>query len=257
VGEVWTSAEKIAPFFRGLKANFNFDLCFAIQDIIKTGHDAKHIVSMLIRNHNLFSKENPDFIDASMLSNHDQVRIGSIADGNIEKLKLAANLLLTLPGNPYLYYGEEIGMKGKKPDENIREAFIWNKRSEDNDRTNWRKPVYNTDSKTTPLKFQIAEENSLFNHYKKMIALRKSIPALAQISPANLKKSSISNEKVVSFIRPHKNGDVLVIQNITYENVEVLVKERIENVFFSMKGSNLDGQKVKLGAYEVIILEIE
>jgi hypothetical protein len=39
--------------------------------------------------------------------------------------------------------------------------------------------------------------------------------------------------------------------------VEVLVKERIENVFFSMKGSNLDGQKVKLGAYEVIILEIE
>jgi glycosidase len=257
VGEVWTSAEKIAPFFRGLKANFNFDLCFAIQDIVKTGHDAKDIVSMLIRNHNLFSKENPDFIDASMLSNHDQVRIGSIADGNIEKLKLAANLLLTLPGNPYLYYGEEIGMKGKKPDENIREAFIWNKRSEDNDRTNWRKPVYNTDSKTTPLKFQIANENSLFNHYKKVIALRKSIPALAQISPANLKKSSISNEKVVSFIRPHKNGDVLVIQNITNENVEVLVKERIENVFFSMKGSNLDGQKVKLGAYEVIILEIE
>jgi hypothetical protein len=90
-----------------------------------------------------------------------------------------------------------------------------------------------------------------------MIALRKSIPALAQISPANLKKSSIPNEKVVSFIRPHKNGDVLVIQNITNENVEVLVKERIENVFFSMKGSNLDGQKVKLGAYEVIILEIE
>ena len=68
---------------------------------------------------------------------------------------------------------------------------------------------------------------------------------------------AISNEKVVSFIRPHKNGVVLVIQNITNENVEVLVKERIENVFFSMKGSNLDGQKVKLGAYEVIILEIE
>jgi glycosidase len=176
VGEVWTSAEKIAPFFRGLKANFNFDLCFAIQDIIKTGHDVKAIVSMLIRNYTLFSKENPDFIDASMLSNHDQVRIGSIADGNIEKLKMAANLLFTLPGNPYLYYGEEIGMKGNKPDENIREAFIWNKRSEDKDRTNWRKPVYNTDSKTTPLRYQIEDENSLFNHYKK-----KSSQAVTQL----------------------------------------------------------------------------
>lgn len=62
-----------------------------------------------------FSAENPAFIDATMLSNHDQVRIGSIADGNSEKLKMAANLLFTLPGNPYLYYGEEIGMKGKSP----------------------------------------------------------------------------------------------------------------------------------------------
>lgn len=29
---------------------------------------------------------------------------------------MAASLLLTLPGSPYLYYGEEIGMIGKKPD---------------------------------------------------------------------------------------------------------------------------------------------
>lgn len=257
VGEVWTSAEKIAPFFRGLKTNFNFDLCFAIQDIVKIGKDAKDIVSMLIRNYALFSKENPHFVDATMLSNHDQVRIGSIADGNIEKLKLAANLLLTLPGNPYLYYGEEIGMKGKKPDEHIREAFIWNKRSDDNDRTNWRKPVYNTDSKTTPLKFQIEDENSLFNHYKKLIALRKTVPALAQISPPNLQKSGIVNKKLVSFIRPHDDGDLLVIQNITSDRVEVLIKEKISDVIFSTNDSKLDGQKVKLGAYEMIVLQQE
>lgn len=256
VGEVWTSAEKIAPFFRGLKANFNFDLCFAIQDIVKLGKDSKDIVSKLISNYQLFSAENPAFIDATMLSNHDQNRVGSVADGNIEKLKMAANLLFTLPGNPYLYYGEEIGMKGKKPDENIREAFLWNKRSEDNDRTNWRKPVYNTDSKTTPLKFQMEDENSLFNHYRKLIALRKSIPALAQISPPNLQKSSISNKKVVSFIRPHEDGDVLVIQNITSENLEVLVKEKIVDVIFSTKVSKLEGQKAKLDAYGILVLKI-
>jgi alpha-amylase len=257
VGEVWTSAEKIAPFFRGLKANFNFDLCFAIQDIVKLGKDSKDIVSMLISNYELFSAENSAFIDATMLSNHDQNRIGSVADGNSEKLKMAANLLFTLPGNPYLYYGEEIGMKGKKPDENIREAFIWNKRSEDNDRTNWRKPVYNTDSKTTPLKFQMEDENSLFNHYRKLIELRKSIPALAQISPPNLQKSGISDKKVVSFIRPHAKGDVFVIQNITHENVEVLIKEKVKDVIFSLNDSKLDGQKVKLGAYEGMVLNLE
>ena len=230
-------------------------MCFAIQDIVKLGKDSKDIVSMLISNYELFSAENTAFIDATMLSNHDQVRIGSIADGDSEKLKMAANLLFTLPGNPYLYYGEEIGMKGKKPDENIREAFIWDKRQEDQNRTNWRKPVYNTDSKTTPLKFQIEDENSLFNHYKKLFALRKSVPALAQISPPNLKKSSISNKKVVSFIRPHEEGDVLVIQNITSENVEVMVKEMVGGVICSNNDSKLDGEKVKLGAYGILVVK--
>jgi alpha-amylase len=166
---------------------------------------------------------------------------------------MSANLLLTLPGNPYLYYGEEIGMKGKKPDENIREAFIWNKRSDDNDRTNWRKPVYNTDSKTTPLKFQIEDENSLFNHYKKMIALRKTVPALAQISPPNLQKSGIVNKKLVSFIRPHQDGDVLVIQNITSESVEVSLKNKFEDILFSSNDSKLEGQKLKLGHYGIFV----
>lgn len=101
-----------------------------------------------------------------MLSNHDQNRIGSIAEGNIDKLKVAASLLLSLPGNSYLYYGEELGMKGTKPDENIREAFQWNSRFEDHERTNWRKPKFNSDSKTTPLRFQREDSQSLFNFYK-------------------------------------------------------------------------------------------
>lgn len=42
---------------------------------------------------------------------------------NEDKAKLAINIYMTLPGNPFIYYGEEIGMRGEKPDINIREAF--------------------------------------------------------------------------------------------------------------------------------------
>ena len=254
VGEVWASAEKVAPFFRGLKANFDFDLCFAIQDIVKTGKDSMDIVAKLLKNYELFSKENPDFIDATMLSNHDQNRIGSIAEGNLEKLKMAANLLLTLPGNPYLYYGEELGMKGIKPDENIREAFQWDKRQADKDRPNWRKPRFNSDSKTTPLRQQKEDENSLYKHYKKLIALRKSMPALVQVSPPNLQKSRISNKKIVSFIRPHEHGDVLVIQNITNENVEIFVKEEGRILLFESGGSSISHQKAMLSPFGMVLL---
>lgn len=221
VGEVWTTAEKVAPFFRGLKANFHFDLSNALQDIVQSGKDSVGLINMLLNNYATFGSINPDFVDATMLTNHDQNRIGSVVKGSIDKLKVAAGLLLTLPGNPFIYYGEELGMKGKKPDENIREAFLWDTRWQDKDRTNWRKPRYNTDSKTTPLKQQRQDPNSLFNYYKTMIRLRTSHLALNQVSPPNLEKSEVKSAGVISFIRPHETGNFLIVQNISEQTVEV------------------------------------
>ena len=45
--------------------------------------------------------------------------------GDPAAAKLAAFLLLTGPGTPFLYYGEEIGMTGTKPDERIRTPMRW------------------------------------------------------------------------------------------------------------------------------------
>ncbi len=62
---------------------------------------------------------------ATFLTNHDQPRIATQLDGDDADLKVAATLLLTLPGTPFLYYGEEIGMPGTKPDERIRTPMQW------------------------------------------------------------------------------------------------------------------------------------
>ncbi|MFC3811236.1 alpha-amylase family glycosyl hydrolase [Lacihabitans lacunae] len=254
VGEVWTKAAKVAPFFKGLKANFNFDLSDALQNIVKTGKDKLKIVEMLIANYKMFEQIVPDFVDATMLTNHDQNRIGSIADGHQDKLKMAATLLLTLPGNPFIYYGEELGMKGVKPDENLREAFLWNTRNQDRDRSNWRKPKYNTDSKVKPLRLQTEDSDSLFWHYKNLISLRKSTAALAQIYQPNLSVSSVKSTGLLSFIRPHQEGSVLVIQNITDSSQRFYIKESIESQLFSYKVQSLDGNDVVLNAYGCLVL---
>ena len=54
------------------------------------------------------------------MTNHDQDRIASVLGEETARLALAASLLLAAPGVPFLYYGEEIGQIGRKPDEMIR-----------------------------------------------------------------------------------------------------------------------------------------
>ena len=59
------------------------------------------------------------------LSNHDGTRTMTALGGDPAAAKLAATLLLTLPGLPFVYYGEEIGMTGDKPDQRLRTPMQW------------------------------------------------------------------------------------------------------------------------------------
>jgi alpha-amylase len=120
----------------------------------------------------------PDFNFATFLTNHDQNRAMSVFHGNVDKAKVASFLMLTLPGTPFIYYGEEIGMQGQKPDEDIRLPMQW---SADefagfSTTTPWRTP-YN-DYAQVNVAAQAGDPASLLEHYRALIQLRKSNPAL-------------------------------------------------------------------------------
>ena len=53
----------------------------------------------------------PGAIDAPFLTNHDQIRVATQLGNNAGRLRNAAAILLTLPGSPFLYYGEEVGLQ--------------------------------------------------------------------------------------------------------------------------------------------------
>ncbi|WP_138989319.1 alpha-amylase family glycosyl hydrolase [Larkinella sp. C7] len=260
VGEVWTRAERIAPYFRGLKANFNFDLSLALQEIPFKERDTAEIVQMLVRNHSIFAEVNPNFIDAIMLSNHDQTRIGSFLNGNLNHLKVAASLLLTLPGNPYLYYGEEIGMLGAKPDENIREPFLWDIDKNDPERARWRKARYSTSRTVTPLTQQQTDPNSLYNHYKKLIHFRNSHPVLND-NLSKLEVTGIQHKNVIAFARKSGNRSVLVIHNLVKRGLDAVLypSELAEGkriVLDTAGGAKLfKNGKVRVPAYGCVVLE--
>lgn len=213
VGEIWATAEEVAPYFKNLNSAFHFDISFAIQRILLSETD-ENLVQKLLTNYELFARYNPDFIDATMLTNHDQDRIGSVVRNNPDKIKLAASILLTLPGQPYLYYGEELGMLGTKPDTYIREPFLWSSSPDDDSTTTWLQAEFSTKKNVLPLSVQQFEENSIFNHYKTLIALRKSEPALGQVLHPNIETVDLNDQEILAYLRPHDKTPVLIIHNL-------------------------------------------
>jgi alpha-amylase len=214
VGEIWAPVQEVAPYFKNLNAAFHFDLSFALQRILIQEKD-ENLISKLIESYQLFARYNPMFIDATILTNHDQDRIGSVVANNPDKIKLAASILLTLPGQPYIYYGEELGMLGTKPDPYIREPFLWTGQESDPDQTTWIHAEFSTCKNVQPLSKQKTDPSSIFNHYKNLITLRKKEPSLCQITAPNLLNVNLKDQEILAYQRPNADKSILIIHNLS------------------------------------------
>ena len=267
IGEVWATTEVSAPYTRGLHALFNFDLAFSILASIKAEQsqsaviagpswqvtDDVSLVDGFIQNLNAFRSYNPSFINATFLSNHDQNRVASMLDGDAGKVKLAASILLTLPGSPYLYYGEELGMLGMKPDERIREPFPWEPLAQDQGRTTWQKPSYSTDDTVTPLSEQQKDPSSVFSHYKRLMELRRKSKVLTLGDITQVKNN---DKRLVIYKRTFEDMQYRVIHNLSPDLISFTAQEPITGIVFSTAGEGtINGNDIAVPPYSSIILK--
>lgn len=231
IGEVWADAGTASPYAAGFTSLFNFDRAFSILESINkervvaaniAGHGYEidsnaNLAEVINTSLPWFKKHNPEFVEASFLSNHDQNRVASVLGDEESKIKLSASLLFTLPGTPYIYYGEEIGMLGMKPDENIREPMLWDQAARDEARTSWMEAVYTTDESVSSVAAQLKEENSIINHYKKLITLKKQ----EVFSLGDIQHLDFNNSSIIAFTRSYGNESVAVVHNLSSQPVEL------------------------------------
>ncbi|MBK6484270.1 MAG: alpha-amylase [Chitinophagaceae bacterium] len=256
IGEVWNKKSFVATYTASLSGAFNFELSW---ELLKLLQEEKNelLIENLLATKELYAAHSAYYIDPIFLSNHDVNRIISDLKNNIEKAKLAAAIYLTLPGTPFIYYGEELGMRGMKPDELIREPFLWNSKGRDIGQPRWQKPKYSKSNQVKPLALQQEDANSMFNTYKKLITTRQTFHAL---SSAEIKPVSTATDEILIYERGESGRSVLVIHNLTDERMTYAVPASYTSfkriVYQSSPKINVNETGIELPAYGTILLSV-
>ena len=238
VSEVWSDKSTIANYYASLTPSmFNFSVCGAEGPIIKaarSGKSASKFVDAMIDYQNTYSAKNPDFIDAPFLSNHDQVRVANSMPGNTNSLKMAAGLLLTMNGSPFVYYGEEIGMMstGQK-DENKRLPMVWSK----TDLSGMTNGPSNSDKEFEAVKLGVDEQeqdpDSLLNFYKRALRIRNENPEIARGTVEKI--NSLCNGSQAAITKTYEGSVVGIVYNISLE----------EAISVDLTGTALEGMNIR------------
>ena len=211
VAENTTDIRTLARYFGSMPMNFNFPLALAVVEGVKRG-EATGIRETL---REIIRVYPPGIIDTPFLTNHDQIRIATVLGNDAGKLRNSAAILLTLPGAPFLYYGEEVGMDNgpTNADESKRTPMPWTPSGGFTTATPWRPyaPGLTADNVAS----QTDDPRSLLSYYRNWIAARKRSPALLKgdITPLD------SVAQILAFTRDSGSERVLVVHNISDSTV--------------------------------------
>lgn len=211
-----------------------------------------------------------------VLGNHDVNRFPSRFGAGIHsdnRTKVAATLLLTLPGTPFIYYGEEIGMqntpipradiqdppgrrfwpfyKGRDP---ARTPMQWTADKNSGFTTGIPWLRLNKDFQIRNVSTQNANPESILNYYKKMISLRRITPSLRQGSyqPVTGKPS-----QVLAYLRQYSSENCLVILNFKNRNINFLIPQPPADTVWDLRLSSRRAEPVRSSGGEFTLHPLE
>ncbi|MCD4686933.1 MAG: DUF3459 domain-containing protein, partial [Anaerolineae bacterium] len=209
VGEVWDATANVVPYV-GDKVNiaFEFDFASAILTAaqLKSASPVAYALDTIVAAY-------PEGQYATFITNHDQNRVFSQLDEDEGAAQVAATLLLTGPGVPFIYYGEEIGMVGEKPDERIRTPMQWTDARINGGFTEAGQPWQTMASgyRTRNVATLTGDPDSLLSHYRALIHLRNAHPAL---STGAIQLIETGNAHVFAMLRANDEETLLVLVNL-------------------------------------------
>jgi glycosidase len=215
VGEVWDGIDKMLPYYPDqLESYLAFDLADSLVAAARSGSAA-----WLLERVRRYQREVPNGRWSTFIRNHDQTRTLTALGGTsvatsptaVARAKLAVTMLLTLPGLPFIYYGEEIGMTGDKPDERLRTPMQWDATASAGFTRGSPWQPLQADWPTTNVAAQDGDTGSLLALHRSLIRLRANTAALATGDYTPL---TATVPGVAAYLRRDGTRAVLVVLNL-------------------------------------------
>lgn len=249
VGEQFSEAGEVAPYYKGLTALFEFSFWWRLSEIINSSN-AGSFVSNLQGYQKEYAKYRKDYIEATKLSNHDEDRAGSTLGQSKEKMKLAGAILLTCSGEPYIYQGEELGYWGTKAggDEYVRTPILWNASTYADAKLGGKVDKAMLTNEMS-VESQIKTDASVLNVYRTFGSARAKYKALAKGNLGYCASAS-GNSQIAAWYREYDGQKVLVVHNLGAGTITLTLSgDKLDNIICSNGSVTVKGSKLTVGGY--------
>lgn len=270
VGEAWTDQAEYAKYYEsGIDSLFDFEFADndgIIANVLNGKSTAKTFGMSLEKEEDLYVQYSADFVNAPFYTNHDLGRSAGYYSGDDSekqtKMAQAMNLLVT--GNAFLYYGEEIGMKGAGADENKRLAMRWSEDSDALGMCKGPKDAKEAKQKYESVEKQLENKASILQFIRATITLRNQYPAIAKGKTTCIEE--LSNDALCFIKKETEDEKLLLIYNLSKENQTVDETELIRLCGAAKKAATLvtsdeeireDGKEIYMPAYSMLLMELE
>ena len=250
VGECWASQDLYARYYdSGIDSLFDFAFSGAdglIANVVKGSRKASAFGQALEEEEALYASHNPSYVNAPFYTNHDMARsAGYYAYDDGARTKLSGGLNLLMTGSVYVYYGEELGMKGSGKDENKRAPMYWATKGEDPASSeeagilSGRMTAGPPDMDSFDMKFegydrQKEDPYSVFNYYRNAIRLRNAFPVIAQGKTSVVKE--MTGDSICAFLRTQDRMESVLAVINTSDQPQTLSLAGEGKAFDSLSG---------------------
>ncbi len=256
VAEAWTNLERYALYYQSGIDSF-FDFAYAGSDGIITKAakgqiTARQFIESLVKEETLFKNNKSDFINDPFYTNNDMARAAGYFPGDDgTELKMALGLHLMMGGNAFIYYGEEIGMKGSGKDENKRAPMYWSDQPDCLGPPDMDPITMKYDS----LEKQIQDEDSIYSYVKNVLSIRNQYPVIAR--GEIVVDDTLTTDSLAVFEKK-KNGldSVLIVINLSRDAQTISLFEYtnlVSQVNTGSETSHMNGNHLEIPGYGMAV----